>query len=113
MAQGEKPTHYVALKNKEDVKNKVAKPRMIFIGDAWEGQYGYRISFREERTRDDGTKTVGIAAIKLTDGTIIKTSEWHVNMDRKRDATNAATQTQTKFTQQETQWSGDDDSIPF
>ena len=115
MSHGDKPTYYVALKNKEDVKNKVAKPRAIFIADGWEGQYGFRISFRQERQRNDGTKSVGIAAIKLTDGTVINPNEWHVNMGRHKDAPAKATAPTNTYTNNadEDLFGGDDSSIPF
>lgn len=115
MSQGEKPTHYVALKNKADVKNKVDKPETIFIADAWESQYGFNLAFRKEYQRDDGTKSVGVAAIKLTDGTIIKPDDWHMNLNAKKVV--ATGKSQTKHTPAD-EFPSDDpfggtDEIPF
>lgn len=104
MSDGQKPTHYVELKNKQNDEK-------IFIADAWQSKYGYNISFRKEYTRNDGTKSVGVAAIKLTDGTIIKPSDWYVSLNEKKGAPSG--KSQTKHTHEYGSDSLGDDDIPF
>lgn len=106
MAKGERPTHYVSLKNKETGKS-------IGFADAWPSQFGYNLQFRKERTTDQGKTYPGVAAIKLTDGTIIKPEEWFVNFGENRPmgaqaSTNTATPKQEQFDDY-----GDDTGVPF
>lgn len=105
MSEGQKPTHYVALKHKQSGEK-------IFIADAWESQYGFNLAFRKEYERNDGTKSVGVAAIKLTDGTIIKPADWHMNLNAKKDAPSGRSQTKHTHDDGFTE-SADDDPIPF
>ena len=100
----ERPTKYLVLANKED------KSKKIYIADGWQSEYGINYQWAREYTRNDGTKSPGVASITMTDGTVIDPTKYFFNSGERKQ-----TGTTTPNTRTPNEFPSDnmDDGLPF
>lgn len=105
MSEKRPATHYLRLRNKETDEK-------IYIGSGWEAKFGHSISFDRPRTYN-GKTFVGIEAIKMSDGKIIKPGDWYVDFNSKPGADVSPRPSQNDAPVDDPFGSDDQDSIPF
>lgn len=104
MSEKKPATHYLRLKHKETGDK-------IYIGSGWASTYGHNITFDKGRVYN-GKTFVGIEAIKMSDGTIIKPGDYYVEFNSKPGVeTSARPQAQSNALADD--FGGDDSEIPF
>lgn len=100
MSDKKPATHYLRLRHKETDEK-------IYIGSGWEAKFGHSISFDKGRTYN-GKTYVGIEAIKMSDGKIIRPDDYYVDFNSKPGMETSARPSQNDAPADDFQF-GDDD----
>lgn len=105
MSEKKPATHYLRLRHKETDEK-------IYIGSGWEAKFGHSISFDKGRTCN-GKTYVGIEAIKMSDGKIIRPGDYYVDFNSKPGMETSAQAPAQNPLPDDFGAVGSDDDIPF